>query len=77
MATNTAADKRVKDELLDELASFLYDVYTHKKDVADDIIIEVNEGQVAENENETDKWYFTVISWRIFGFPQACPRYAN
>lgn len=40
------------DELLDELASFLYDAYQdHKEKSSDKIVLE--KGQVAENEDNT------------------------
>ena len=37
------------DELLDELASFLYDAYQHSKEKVSDKI-ELEKGQIAENE---------------------------
>ena len=41
-----------KDELLDELASFLYDAYKHSKEKESDKI-EQEKGQIAENEENT------------------------
>ena len=41
-----------KDELLDELASFLYDAYQDHKQKASDKI-EVSKGQNADNESES------------------------
>ena len=70
-------DQLAKDELLDELTSFLYDAYMHQKEAKEAIITEVGEGQNAENENQPNKWLFNNSSWRIFGVPQACPRYAS
>jgi len=40
------------DELLDELASFLYDAYQHSKTKYDDKI-ELDKGQIAENGENT------------------------
>jgi len=40
------------DELLDELASFLYDAYRHSKEKDNDKIVG-EEGQIAENEEHT------------------------
>lgn len=39
------------DELLDELASFLYDAYQHSKEESGDKM-ELDKGQVAENEED-------------------------
>lgn len=43
---------REKDELLDELASFLYDAYQHSKEKESDKI-EPEKGQIAENEDNS------------------------
>lgn len=43
-----------KDELLDELASFLYDAYLDHKQKASDKM-EVSKGQNADNESESTK----------------------
>lgn len=43
-----------KDELLDELASFLYDAYQDHKQKASDKI-ELSKGQNADNESESTK----------------------
>lgn len=48
-------DQLAKDELLDELTSFLYDAYMHQKEAKEAIITEVGEGQNAENENQPNK----------------------
>ncbi|AGL61872.1 hypothetical protein L336_0162 [Candidatus Saccharimonas aalborgensis] len=40
------------DELLDELASFLYDAYQHSRDNIG-AKIELDKGQIAENEEDT------------------------
>lgn len=40
------------DELLDELASFLYDAYQHSKEKVSDKIV-LDKGQIAENEENT------------------------
>lgn len=40
------------DELLDELASFLYDAYKHSKEKESDTI-EKDKGQIAENGVQT------------------------
>lgn len=40
------------DELLDELASFLYDAYQHSKEKVNDKI-ELEEGQIAGNEGDS------------------------
>ena len=40
------------NELLDELASFLYDAYQHNKDKVNDRIV-LEKGQIAENEENT------------------------
>ena len=40
-----------RDELLDELASFLYDAYKHSKEKDSDKI-EQGKGQIAENEGK-------------------------
>jgi hypothetical protein len=40
------------DELLDELASFLYDAYRHSKEKVSDKI-ELEKGQIAENEGNS------------------------
>ena len=40
------------DELLNELASFLYDAYQHSK-TKDDDNIELDKGQIAENGENT------------------------
>ena len=43
-----------KDELLDELASFLYDAYQdHKQKTSDKM--ETSKGQTADNESESTK----------------------
>lgn len=45
---------KVADELLDELASFLYDAYQHDKEKRNDKMV-LEKGQIADNESETDK----------------------
>lgn len=40
------------DELLDELASFLYDAYLDDKEKRSDKIV-LEKGQIAENEDDT------------------------
>ncbi len=40
------------DELLDELASFLYDAYQHSKEKDSDKMV-LDKGQIAENEDNT------------------------
>ena len=54
MASKTTSPSRTasKDELLDELASFLYDAYQDHKQRASDKI-EVSIGQNADNESES------------------------
>ena len=65
------------NELLDELASFLYDAYLEDKEKRSDKIV-LEKGRIAENEDDTKHWYsFNASSWRLFGFPQACPRDAS
>lgn len=44
--------KVAKSELLDELASFLYDAYLHSKEKGSDKI-EPEKGQIAENGEKT------------------------
>ena len=46
--TKTISPAQAKDELLDELASFLYDAYQHSKEKVSDKI-ELEKGQIAEN----------------------------
>lgn len=56
MASKETASKpytpKIVDELLDELASFLYDAYKHSKDSADDKI-RIEKGQNADDEGNT------------------------
>lgn len=46
--TEVISPAQEKDELLDELASFLYDAYQHSKEKVSDKI-ELEKGQIAEN----------------------------
>lgn len=50
--TTTFTPAKEKDELLDELASFLYDAYQHSKEKDSDKIV-LEKGQIAENEENT------------------------
>lgn len=55
MSTDTVViDQLTKDELLEELASFLYDVYVHHKETVDVIITAVDEEQIADNIKTTN-----------------------
>ncbi len=47
-AIKTISPAQEKEELLDELASFLYDAYQHSKEKVSDKI-ELEKGQIAEN----------------------------
>lgn len=51
---NSPSPTASKDELLDELASFLYDAYQDHKQKASDKM-EVSKGQNADNESESTK----------------------
>ncbi len=48
-STDCSSSAVSDDELLDELASFLYDAYKHSKE-KDSGKIELEKGQIAENE---------------------------
>jgi len=50
--TKEATPPKEKDELLDELAGFLYDAYKHSKEKDSDKIV-LEKGQIAENEDNT------------------------
>ena len=50
--TKEATPPKEKDELLDELAGFLYDAYKHGKEKESDKI-ELEKGQIAENEGNS------------------------
>lgn len=50
--TRTKSYTPTIDELLDELASFLYDAYQHSKEKVSDKI-ELEKGQIAENEGNS------------------------
>lgn len=74
--TNTSiSPKKVLSEQLDELASFLYDAYQNNKQKVSDKI-ELDKGQIADN-GETSWCNLDASKWRLFGFPQACPRDAT
>ncbi len=45
-------DQLAKDELLDELASFLYDAYVHQKEANDAIMTAVDKDQIADSINQ-------------------------
>ena len=47
-----ATPPKEKDELLDELAGFLYDAYKHGKEKDSGKIV-LEKGQIAENEDST------------------------
>lgn len=49
--TDNSSRGTSKDELLDELASFLYDAFQHSKEMQSDKI-EPKEGQNAENKGD-------------------------
>lgn len=50
--TKALTTTKEKDELLDEMASFLYDAYKHSKEKDSDTI-EKDKGQIADNEEKT------------------------
>lgn len=54
MSTEIVIDQLAKDELLEELASFLYDAYMHQKEANDAIMTAVDEENVAGNIKPTN-----------------------